>query len=69
MTLENVIKEWGKSIVVDEGLIDDLKQSILSWFKEQLPKKREIVHSERHPYTLHDRGYNQAIADILTKLT
>ena len=27
------------------------------------PEKRKIVHSEHHPYTIHDRGYNQACDD------
>jgi len=39
--LEEVIKNWGKSIVTDEGLISDLVEAIRSWIKEVRPKEVE----------------------------
>ena len=68
MTLRNVIKDWGKSIVFDDGLVDDLEQAILSWFKEQLPKEKTFENIKSERTALRYKGYNQCLQDIINNL-
>ena len=52
-----------------DRILADLEQAILSWFKEQLPKEKEIDCNGRGDCECRENGaYNQAIADILNNL-
>ena len=44
--LEEVIKNWGKSIVTDEGLISDLVEAIRSWIKEVRPAIKDTFRDD-----------------------
>ena len=63
MTLDKIIsnrvKGWSDAA--------HLREEILSWFKEQLPKKKE-EKIQNNAY-LEGAEYNQCLQDILTNLT
>jgi hypothetical protein len=56
---------------LDARLIMSMSKAALSWFKEQLPKEKEISENDeniwvRESVRLHT--YNQCLQDILTSL-
>ena len=63
MTLEKILMAWEDG----EVTLQQTEDAILSWFKEQLPKKKE-EKIQNNAY-LEGAEYNQCLQDTLTNLT
>jgi len=71
MTLEEIIKTALQEVggeVTEQDNIESTKQTILSWFKEQLPKDMEYKRNQSDYVCGVTDGYNQYRQDILHNL-